>query len=186
MKYTLRMSKPLETGAVRPADEPIATLIPGEYTRQLNQVAAVTPERILFLRRKFVSKTGWEIVPYPLASCTNVRYRDERPIWIAVSGVLLATAITAIFGALVYTWYEGGSVEVSVKALALAALAGLYGVRRMFGARRHRLSFATKDRSTLEWRSRPGEYTARKADVDRLLEFLRGRGLLQTSMLVRK
>lgn len=76
---------------------------------------------------------------------------------------------------------EPGS-RIPIGALALA---GLYGVRRVFGARRHRLVFRLRDGTSLEWKSRAGDYPYKKASVERIVDFARARGILDMSRLTR-
>ncbi len=47
----------------------------------------MTTRDIKFLKRKFVSKAGWELVTYPVAQCASITYKDERPIASMVLGM---------------------------------------------------------------------------------------------------
>lgn len=79
----------------------------------------------------------------------------------------------------------GGPAGTRVPVGALV-FAGLYGLRRLSGVRRHRLSFIMKDGTRLDWRSRPGEYESQKPNADRVVAFARSRGVLEDSRLVRE
>lgn len=169
-------------------DEPeelVATLVePGSYVRRLNQVASLTTEHVVYVARKFVSRQGWEVVRYPVAQCARVTYAGERSIWTFVSGGLLVALIGFIALILVLYWNElEPGTRVPVGAILFA---GLYGLRRLSGARRHRLRFTMRDGTRLEWRSRPGEYESHKANAGRVVEFARSRGILEESRLARE
>lgn len=156
---------------------------PGDYAHHLNQVVGVTTKSIIFLKRKFVSRSGHELMQYPVDSCASVQYFDERPLKTIISGVLLIALVGFVIYMLVVTWDQ---LEPGTRIWpGLLALAGIYGVRRAFGARRHRLVFKMKDRTKLAWASRPGEYDLQKPSADSVVEFARSRELLGTSRLVR-
>lgn len=165
-------------------EEDVATLIqPGEYVRHLNQVAGLTTRHVVFLKRKFVSRSGHELVRFPLAQCARVRYADERPLLVVVSGALLVALIAFIVTMLVRSWNRlDPGTRIPLGALALA---GLYGTRRVLGARRHRLTFAMRDGTRLTWKSRPGDYQLKKPAADRVVEFAQARGILEGARLVR-
>ena len=98
-----------------------------------------------------------------------------------------ATGLVGLIG------FIGYMVIVNWSALApstktypgLLTLAAIYGARRAFGARRHRLVFTMKDRSRLTWVSRPGEFEAFAPSAERVVEFARTRELLANTRLVR-
>jgi hypothetical protein len=163
------------------ADEFVATLVgPSEYAHHLNQVAGLSTQRVTFLKRKFLSTSGHELVTYPVADCARARYFDERPVKTIVFGILLVGLVAAMAVGLISTWKQldaGTRVPVG-----LLGLAGLYGVRRLFGARRHRLVFILRDGTELSWASRPGDHSTKRVAVERVLEFLRSRELLDRSL----
>lgn len=159
------------------AGEFVARLIEdGEAIRHFGQVALVTTEHLGVVRRKLVSRAGFEVVDVPLSQCEAVKHFDERPLSTIVSGVLLVGLVAAIVVLLALNWNElAPDQRVPVSAIALA---GVYGVRRVFGGRRHRLLFVLRDGTTLRWVSRPGGYAVKAPAVQQLLAFARQRGLL--------
>ncbi|HET8541711.1 MAG TPA: hypothetical protein VFL83_17665, partial [Anaeromyxobacter sp.] len=133
--------------------------------------------------RKLVSRSGHELVGYPLDECARVRHVEERPWWTMVSGALLVALVAFIVYMLSITWDQlEPQTRVPMGALALA---GIYGVRRVVGSRRHRLVFTMKDGSKLRWTSRPGEYDAKKPAVETVVELARARQILEDTRLVR-
>ena len=150
---------------------------PAGYAYHLNRVVGVSTRNVAFLKRKFVSRSGHELVLYPIETCTSVRYFDERPLLTIVSGVLLIGIIALILVGLVLTW--GQLPRGTFIWPGLLALAGLYGVRRLLGARRHRLVFRVGDGLALSWWSSPGDFEALRPAVEQILAFARARGLLQ-------
>lgn len=86
--------------------------LPEGYLYELNQVAAITSESIVYLRRKFVSSSGWELVKYPLSDCFEIHYEQDLSFARIISGVLLCAFIVAIVAAL---FIYGESLEASTK-----------------------------------------------------------------------
>jgi len=158
------------------SEKNIGTLIlPADYLHELNQVAGVTSESIVFLKRKFVSSAGWELVKYPLRDCSEVHYEKELPLSRIVGGVLVCALIIAIV-ALLFIYGADLEANTRIPLLALAA-AGAYGVKAAFGGRRHRLKFKMIDGSTLSWKSRAGERELMRDSVSAIVEFARSKGL---------
>jgi hypothetical protein len=162
----------------------VATLVvPQDYVRHLNQVVAVTTDELVFLKRKFISRSGHELVRHPLGSCASVAYHDERPLMTLISGVLLLALIASLVALLVLQWNQLAPGTRVYPGLLL--LAAAYGVRRAFGARRHRLVFTMRDGTKLSWASRPGDFEVYKTPAERVVELARSRELMARSPLVR-
>ena len=158
-------------------EKSIGTLIfPQDYLHELNQVAGVTSEHIVFLKRKFVSTSGWELVKFPLSDCREVEYAQELPFTRIVGGGLLCLLIASILVAL---FVYGGELKAgtTIPIIALASAAA-YGVRAAFSGKRHRLKFKMLDGSTLSWKSRAGERQLMNDSVNAIIEFARSKALL--------
>ena len=124
-------------------EEFVATLVhPDEYLNHLNQVASLTTRNIRFIKRKFASRAGCELVEFPLSDCVRIVYNDERPLFKLVSGVLLVLLISFISYMVIIYWdrLEPGT-RIPIGLLGFAAI---YGVRWAFGSRRHRIVFILK------------------------------------------
>lgn len=158
-------------------EESVATLVfPEDYLRQLNSVAGVTTQHVVHLKRKFVSKAGWELVPIPLSEFTAIEYRKELPIVRVAFGAFLVVLVLFVLTMLVIYWNDlGPSTSIPVGALALA---GIYGVRLTLGVRRHRFVFVRTNGSKLVWNSRSGDDKIMQPLVDKLIAFARSRGLM--------
>jgi hypothetical protein len=159
------------------SEESVAILLhPDEYLKHLGEVASVTRGHIRLVKRKFVSKVGWEVVDVPLADCTAITYKDERPLFKVFLGVLLTVLTTFIFCMVFIYWDRlDPGTRVPVGALGLATL---YGLGWAFRSRRHRLSFLLRDGRTLEWKSASGDYKYKAVSARRTVEFARSTGLL--------
>jgi hypothetical protein len=157
-------------------EEYITTLIePDEYVRHLNQVASLSSMNIVFLKRKFISKSGWELVKFPVSDCARIFYKDERPLAIIVSGLLLTTLIVGIFYLLFVSWDNlEPSTRIPIGALGVA---GFYGFRWVFGSRRHKFIFELKDKTRLVWKSRSGDYVYKKVCAQKIIDFAKSSGL---------
>ncbi len=156
----------------------VSTLLhPDEYAKHLNQVAGLTTRDIKFLRRKFVSKAGWELVTYPVAECESITYKDERPIVSILLGSLLVVLVAIIgYGLTIYWDALTPGTRIPIGALGLAAI---YGFRTTFLSRRHRLIFVMKDGSQLIWKTIAGDYKYQQSRAEKVVEFARSRDLLQ-------
>jgi hypothetical protein len=159
-------------------EEFIATLLhPDEYSHHMNQVASVTTNNIIFLKRKFVSKSGFELIKYPLSECDRINYKDDRSVVLVVFGALLVLLICYIFYMLYVYWARlesGTHIKIGLLGLGL-----VYGVRWVFGARSHKFEFCLIDKTVLKWKSRAGDYKYKQAAVNKVIEFARSRGILR-------
>src|SRR5258705_11131940 len=109
------------------SEQSVATLVfPNEYLRRLNSVVGLTAENVIFLKRKFVSKSGWELERHPLGDFTGISYSPSVPIVRIVGGVLLVALIGAVLYLLGVYWdnLEPGQ-RIPVGAIALAGSFGL-------------------------------------------------------------
>jgi hypothetical protein len=157
--------------------ELVAVLVePDTYRHHLNQVASVTTEAITFIKRKFVSRAGAEVVTYPMSRCTTVAYCAERPVAKVIGGALLTLLMVALIAMLVLGWDEL-SAETSIPIGAMT-IAGLAGLRWTFRARRHHLTFTFDDGTELQWKSRAGDFGSMKGPSERVVAFARSAGLL--------
>ena len=107
--------------------------------KHLNQVAELTAGDIKFLKAKFVSSSGWEMVTYPIERCA----RAERPITILILGALLvALAALAALGIIFFGIRLEPESSVPVGAVLVAGAVGLFII---FRSRRHHLIFTMRD-----------------------------------------
>lgn len=138
-------------------EEFVATLLfPDEYRRHLNQVAGLSSQNITYLRSKFGSISGGDMIQIPVAQCTSIAYRERRPLYVLVIGALLGICAPIIFAYLAWNWnWLPPGTKVPTGGLLVGTVIGF---RWVFGARRHELTFALKGHSTLKWKSRPGDF----------------------------
>jgi hypothetical protein len=157
-------------------EQVIATLIfESDYMHQLNQVASITDRNVVFLKRKFASKAGYELAKYSLADCLGITYSEERPLGRMIFGALLTALIVSIFVMIGIYWND---LEPGTRIkIGLFALAGFYGVRLLLGARMNRLVFKMRDGSALEWKSRPGAFKYTRDAALKVEEFAKQKGL---------
>jgi hypothetical protein len=150
---------------------------PDEYIRYFNQVALVNRNELTIVRRKLLSKGGWELVKVPMNECERILYKDEHSWVTMVSGALIVALIVFILVMMGIYWNDLPN-ETKVPIGALAVAAG-FGVTRLFGSRRHRLVFVMRDGKKLIFKSRAGDYKAASYPVEKVLAFARNSGLLQ-------
>lgn len=159
-------------------EESIVTLVfPDDYLYQLNSVAKVTNKNVIYLRRKFFSRVGWELEAIPLSDFVEIEYKKELVLSRIIYGGLLSVLLLFILLMLI----NFGAQMSSGAAIPVWGLlvAGLYGVRLLFGGRRHYFKFIKSDGSKLVWRSLAGEDQVMKRAVDILCEFASSKGLLK-------
>jgi hypothetical protein len=160
------------------SDKNVATLVfPQEYMHYLNSVAGVSTQQIHYLKRRFVSKSGWEMVQIPMTDCAGIAYKTDIPLTRIIFGGLLALIILGVLIGLGLYWddLEPGQ-RVPIGAIALA---GVYAIRLLLGARRHSLVFRLHDGSKLKWSSRAGEFKTMKPMVDDVVAFAESTARLQ-------
>ena len=88
-------------------EQSVATLVfPEDYLRQLNSVASVTTQNVVHLKRKFVSKAGWELVPIPLSEFTAIEYRRELALARVAFGAFLVALVLLVLAMLVKYWND--------------------------------------------------------------------------------
>jgi hypothetical protein len=159
-------------------DEFVTTLLfPDEYAHHFNQVSGLTTLSIVYLKRKFLSKAGYELVNYPVADCLGISYQDERPVSSIVFGVLLVSLLSFI-AFMVFTYWDSLTPGTRIP-IGLLMLAALYGFRWIFAARRHRLIFDMRDGSRLMWKSRAGDYKYKHASAAKVAELAKSLGILR-------
>ena len=146
-------------------EEFVTTLIlPDEYHHHLNEVSGLTTENIIFLKRKFISRAGAELIKYPLDSCHSIEIYDEKPLHRIILGGLLVALVMLIFYCVYIYWYSlepGTRIYVGLFGLAL-----LIGFRWVLGARRHRIVFSMKNGKKLLWKSSAGDFQVKEKNVD--------------------
>jgi hypothetical protein len=162
---------------VTTSEQHVATLVfPTEYLRQLNSVAGLTTQSVIFLKRKFLSDNGWELVKYPLADCASIDYKEELPVLKIFFGAALLCLVLFIFAMLAIYWDD---LEPGTRMpVGLVCLAGIYGARVAFGGRRHRIDVTLRNGSKLTWKSRSGDYKLMLPIVERFVEYSQSAGLM--------
>ena len=161
-------------------NEVVAMLVlESDYVHHINEVVGVTTSELLYLKRKFASTAGYELTRYPLEDCKSVTYSDDRSILSIISGVLVTMVVGLAIAGLVYSWSDlDAGTRVPIGGLAVA---GLYGIRRIFGARQHSLFFTLKDGTQLWWTSSAGEFEQWKPSAELVVAFIRKRGLMEVN-----
>lgn len=154
----------------------VVTLIfPNGYVHQLNEVASVTTQNVVFLKRKLLSSSGSELIKFPLTEVASVEYQETRPILRLIFGALLTALILFIF-VMIYVYWD--SLEPGTRIyVGLFALAGFYGVRLLTDSRISRLTFLMRDGSKLKWKSKPGDFKLMRESALRIMEFAKQRRL---------
>src|SRR5688572_5743730 len=89
------------------SEQSVAILVfPEDYLRQLNSVASVTTQNVVHLKRKFVSKAGWELVPIPLSEFTAIDYKKEVAVARVLFGAFLILLVLFVLAMLAKYWND--------------------------------------------------------------------------------
>ena len=160
-------------------EEFVTTLIlPDEYSHHLNEVSGLTTESIIFLKRKFFSRAGHELIKYRLNDCKSIVVHDERPLHRIVFGCLLVSLIAFIFYCIYLYWASlepGTRIYIGLFGLALFA-----GFRWILGARRHRIIFLMKNGKKLIWKSSAGDFQVKEKNVGLVSQLAMNRNIYKS------
>lgn len=151
-------------------------VLPDDYNRHLNQVIGVTSKNIIFLKSKYFSKAGFEIIKFPVHSCVSITHKDERSIITVTVGILLTALIVFIFYLLINYRVALAGASIPIILLILVLFGGL---RWVFGSRKQKLIFLLLDKTKLQWISRLGEYNLHSSSVEIILNYAEKMGLLK-------
>jgi hypothetical protein len=151
-------------------EEFIATLVhPDEYARNASQVAKLSTDKLVFVKRKELAMKPFELVEYPMAECTAISYQVKWALLGMGIGALLVLLILFIFTSEMPT-----GTRVPVGALAITLV---FGATLLRGPKRHRITFMVAGKR-LRWQSKAGDFKYKVASVNKVLAFAKSRGLL--------
>lgn len=155
--------------AITEEDEHIATLVHAdEYAKNVGQVASISTHRILYVKRRELAMTPYELLEFPTSSCTSVTYQKKLALVPMIVGVLLVGLVTFIL-----TSEVAPGTRVPVGALAILVVVG---ATLFAGPKRHQFTFMV-DGKRLKWRSRAGDYKYKVASVRKVLAWAESKGL---------
>jgi hypothetical protein len=146
---------------------------PDEYARNVNRVASVSTHSILFVKRKELAMTPFELQRFPLAECSGIVYQERFAIVPMIFGALLLGLVLLILTSEIPA---GTSVPVGAMAALAVAATGWF-----FRPRRHLITFVFGDRR-LRWQSKAGDFKYKAVSVQRLMAFAKERGLLRAKL----
>ncbi len=151
--------------------EHIATLVhPDEYAKYVNQVASVSSERILFVKRKELAMRPFELLQFATSSCTSVRYQKKLAVIPMLIGAFFVGLVVFIL-----TSEVAPGTRVPVGALAILLV---FGAILFLGPRRHQLTFEV-DGKTLKWKSKAGDFKYKVVSSQKVVEWARSKGILR-------
>ena len=159
--------------------EYITTLAhPDEYSHSKNQVVKLTTSEIIFLKRKTMSKSGWELISYPMNECVSIKYCDKRSIFKTVIGICIIAVIAAAILLICIYWNQlDPGTLVPVGALGIAAIVGF---RWFLGSRSHFFQFTMQDGTKIGWKSRSGDFKYKAICAEKIIEFGKSKGIFQS------
>ena len=153
--------------------EHVATLVhPDEYAKYVNRVASISSDRILFVKRKELAMTPYELLEFPTSAPTSVRYEKKLAIIPMVMGALFVALVLFIL-----TSEVAPGTRVPVGALAVLLV---FGGVLLLGPRRHQLTFEVGGKSLI-WKSKAGDFKYKVASSRRVVEWARAKGILRES-----
>lgn len=155
-------------------DEHITTLVhPDEYAKNVNQVASVYVNRLIFVKRKFAALTRFELIQVPMSECSSITYEIRWALISMIFGALLAVSIPLV---LVICPVPAGT-RVPVGAFAIVFI---FGVILFRGPKRHRLTFVIGGKK-FRWESKAGDFKYKIVSTQKIVAFARKGGFLHGS-----
>ena len=155
----------------------IAELVsPDEFIKHRNQVAYLTNQRLIFLKKKTLG-AYYTIEYIPLSLCTEISYKKTLAI-----GSMIGGAFLAALGLLVLFFTFTGELHSFGAAFYGVPLIGLGGAL-VFGVKRHSILFHCSGR-TLKWISSPGGFKKRLTLLREIRDYAFQRGILVTEFVV--
>lgn len=153
-------------------EEHVATLVHAdEYRRNANQVANLSTEKLVFIKRKELAMKPFDLIEYPMRDCTAIAYEVKWALFGMVLGALLVVLIGFIFMSDVVA---GTTVPVGALAVAL-----VFGATLLRGPKRHHLTFVVGGKK-LRWQSKAGDFKYKGASVNKIVAFAKSKGLLSS------
>ena len=154
-------------------EEHVATLVhPDEYVRNASQVAKLSTERLVFIKRKELSMTPFELVEYPISECSSISYEVK---WAWLGMTIGATLVLLLL--FILTSEIPADTRVPVGAIAIALV---FGATLLRGPKRHRLTFMVAGKR-LRWQSKAGDFKYKVASVNKVVAFAQAKGLLSAA-----
>jgi hypothetical protein len=151
-------------------EEHVATLVHSdEYAKYANQVASISTHKIVFVKRKELAMTPYELVQFPTAACTSIAYERKLAVVPMVVGALLVALVLFILSSEVMV-----GTRVPVGALAVVLI---FGTIMFFGLKRHQLTFVV-DGKRLKWKSKAGDFKYKVVSTGKVVAFAKEKGLL--------
>jgi hypothetical protein len=153
-------------------EEHIATLAhPDEYAKHVSQIASVSTHKLVFIKRKMMALTPFELVQFPISECSSITYEIRWAIASMVFGAIVVISIISLF---IFGSVPGGTT-VPIGAIAITFMAGAVLLR---GPRRHRLTFVVNGKK-LRWQSKAGDFKYKIVSTQKVREFAKLKGLLR-------
>jgi len=155
----------------------VAELVsPDKFIKHRNQVAYVTDQRLVFLKKKTIG-AYYTIEYIPFSLCTQVSYKKTFAIGPMIGGAFLAAVgLMVLFFALTGELRSSGAVVYGVPLIGLGGML-------VFGVKRHSLLFHCGER-TLKWVSSPGGFKERLPLLREVRDYVFRRGILVTDFEV--
>lgn len=163
----------MNPSAIPDEEEHVATLVHSdEYAKYANQVASISTHKIVFVKRKELAMTAYELVQFPTAACSAITYERKLAIVPMVIGALLVALVLFVLNSDVMS-----GTRVPVGALAIVLI---FGAILFFGLKRHELVFVVNGKR-LKWKSKAGDFKYKVASTQKVVTFARQKGLLNAA-----
>lgn len=134
-----------------PSETIICELVPqDEYLHHRNQVAMVTDQHIVFLKKKTIG-SYYSIQYISLSDCNHIAYTKKIALGAMIGGLFFF-----IIGLLVLIFAVTGQLRNIQAAIYGIPLLGI-GASFIFGIKRHKLTFRCNNQN-LYWLSAAGKY----------------------------
>ncbi|MFZ6654486.1 hypothetical protein [Undibacterium sp. TJN19] len=151
-------------------EEHIATLVyPDEYAKNINQIASVSTQKLVFVKRKVASLTPFELLQFSLSECSAIFYEIKWAVVSMIFGGLLALSILLV---LAFGSFPAG-MSVPIGAMGFCFVLGVVLLR---GPKRHRLTFVVNGKK-FRWQSKAGDFKYKLVSTQKIVAFAKEKGI---------
>jgi hypothetical protein len=146
-----------------------------EYPSNVGEVAAVSDEQILVIRRDKNALVGFQPGYVDMADCRKIEYEADTA-WYRI--VVAVIGFTVAAGLAVMLLLGTGKTSEEITPLLIGSIMCLtFGVRFVTSTKRHIIRFVMPD-EVLKWKSPPIDFKSRAESAHAVRTFAHGRGLL--------
>lgn len=149
-----------------------------EYPSNVGEVAAVSDQQLMVIRRDKRELVGFKPIYLDIAGCKSIEYQQETA-WYRIVVAVLGFALAAVFAVMLVMNIGASSEQITPLIIGMIMFI-TFGVRFVTSTHRHLILFEMPD-EILKWESPPIDFKSKAEDARAVREFAKTRGLLKGS-----